>query len=70
MLEGQYDLFGRNTCRKQVGRDAFLRPVLLNPELAVPDIDMYSGTMNSFEPVPAFIEDKVMPLLPVEYRSG
>src|ERR1043165_3974695 len=66
-LERQHDLLFRNTGFQQVGRDAVLDSVPLNPYLSIDDIDVDQRSMHALAAVPSDIYKKVPVFLAVEY---
>jgi len=70
VLECQDDVLFWDTGVYQVNRNAFLRPVLLYPDLAVVQLDVNPDLMNALEAVPAFIHEEKLPVSSVEERQS
>ena len=53
---------------EQFLRDAILRPIALDPELAVDDVDMHQAAMDPADPLPAVEHQQITIVIAIEDR--
>jgi len=68
MLECQHDMVFGNASGLEVVRDASLCAVMLNPHLAIDDVDMDQRCMNAFVLVPSHGHEEIVVLRAIEHR--
>ena len=59
-MPSEYDLVGRYPCVKQILNDNEIRSIMLNPHLAIVDINMNERAMNALSIIPTNFQKLVM----------
>lgn len=68
MFEGQNNFLTRHTCLNQLVSNPILCAVMLNPDFAIPNIQMQDTTMNPVITTPTGMDQFIMiPLLIYHY---
>jgi hypothetical protein len=69
-MKGEYDVFVRKAGFKQGIRDRAIRPVILNPNLAVNNVQMNDRTVHTTLALPTCMHDFIMINIRIEYAPN